>query len=371
MVFVCFFLLHSLLLLHARAFHFLHSDIIIVHCVSFVCRSKGTAVSVANILVLIASLAGSLIGVFATLVPILEARLNIKTVWGAPIDKSDVLENLSERVAASDMEIEDLKISAANLQRGSFGGGARKQSAAVAIEPDAKEAGGAAGGGGRRHSRHSRAGSVGGDVASASAADGSAGETEMVSLGDGAAAAGAAAGLSAFEVSAELVVAEDVDWDESRIDGARWQPNPLASGRRGSTWLAQMASTSAKSATAAPPLAPTIAVRASLPVSDEPDEPAAPQADAPASDSGANSALALDAIELAPMPAAALVSASDAPRPAPVPAVISSKASPQPQPQASQPPGRSASVAHLPAVVDKRPMWMRLSAAAQPQNSGT
>ena len=66
-------------------------------CFSRFC-SQAPPVSYINLIVLIASLASSVVAVFGLLISVLETKLEITSVWGAPVGDSDVVIPWSERV---------------------------------------------------------------------------------------------------------------------------------------------------------------------------------------------------------------------------------------------------------------------------------
>jgi hypothetical protein len=72
--------------------------------------SSGSSQSLFNLVVLIASMAGSLVAVFGILIAFLEGKLDLRSVRGAPVAKGDVIRYHSERT-------EDLEQRAEELQR--------------------------------------------------------------------------------------------------------------------------------------------------------------------------------------------------------------------------------------------------------------
>ena len=71
--------------------------------------SKAKIPSLSDLLVLIASLAGSIIGAFMALAAFLEDKLHITSVYGAPVDPLDVNRNLADKVEELNNDLADLQ----------------------------------------------------------------------------------------------------------------------------------------------------------------------------------------------------------------------------------------------------------------------
>jgi hypothetical protein len=71
--------------------------------------SSGTTQSLTNLLVLIASMAGSLVAVFGGLLAFLEGKLDLRSVRGAPVAKGDVIRYHSERTEDLEQRAEELE----------------------------------------------------------------------------------------------------------------------------------------------------------------------------------------------------------------------------------------------------------------------
>jgi hypothetical protein len=71
--------------------------------------SSGSTASLFNLLVLIASMAGSLVAVFGGLLAFLEGQLEMRSVHGAPLAKNDVIRYHSERTEELECEVAQLK----------------------------------------------------------------------------------------------------------------------------------------------------------------------------------------------------------------------------------------------------------------------
>ena len=72
-------------------------------------HSIGTIASVFNVIILVASLYGSVVAVFAVLVSTLEDKLGINSVNGAPLGEKDVVTYYSTRTEKLEQEVEELK----------------------------------------------------------------------------------------------------------------------------------------------------------------------------------------------------------------------------------------------------------------------
>jgi hypothetical protein len=71
--------------------------------------SVGTIASIFNVIVLVASLSGSVIAVFGILVATLEEKLNINSVHGAPVDEKDLVTYYSTRTEELEKEVQEHK----------------------------------------------------------------------------------------------------------------------------------------------------------------------------------------------------------------------------------------------------------------------
>ena len=80
-------------------------------------HSRGQVVSPFNLIVLLASLCGAIISAFNVLVPVLEMRLGIASVWGAPVGKADVVRNWADTVTEHEQTIVELVAANAELRQ--------------------------------------------------------------------------------------------------------------------------------------------------------------------------------------------------------------------------------------------------------------
>ncbi len=76
----------------------------------FATNSIGTIASIFNVIVLVASLFGSVIAVFAALLSMLEDKLGIKSVHGAPLDEKDVITYYSTRTEELERKFKELEM---------------------------------------------------------------------------------------------------------------------------------------------------------------------------------------------------------------------------------------------------------------------
>jgi hypothetical protein len=72
---------------------------------SFSIVNIGRIGNVVNFVVLLITLAGSIVTGFSALLPQLEKRLNIATVWGAPALKGDAVRNWSEKISELELRL--------------------------------------------------------------------------------------------------------------------------------------------------------------------------------------------------------------------------------------------------------------------------
>jgi hypothetical protein len=72
-------------------------------------HSVGTIASIFNVIVLVASLSGSVIAVFGILVATLEDKLNINSVHGAPVDEKDLVTYYSTRTEELEKKVEAME----------------------------------------------------------------------------------------------------------------------------------------------------------------------------------------------------------------------------------------------------------------------
>ncbi len=83
--------------------------------------SKAKIPSLSDLLVLVATLAGSVIGGFMALAAMIEDKLNINSVYGAPVDPLDVNRNLADKVEELNNDLSDLQHQIEMAQKASGG----------------------------------------------------------------------------------------------------------------------------------------------------------------------------------------------------------------------------------------------------------
>ena len=83
--------------------------------------SKAKIPSLSDLLVLVATLAGSVIGGFMALAAMIEDKLNINSVYGAPVDPLDVNRNLADKVEELNNDLSDLQHQIETAQKASGG----------------------------------------------------------------------------------------------------------------------------------------------------------------------------------------------------------------------------------------------------------